>query len=909
MSSYPTEFEFDVILRGGEVIQLRPIRPDDAEREGRFFTRVGPESAYQRFFRVKKELSPEELRYFTNVDYEDRMAFVAVHEGEIIAVGRYDVGVDEKDKGERVAEVAFLVEDAYQGQGVGSHLLQHLTTYARLKGITRFEAYVLADNFGMMRLFRNSGYEVRRELDEGIYSIEFPTEYSPEARAADWEHERKSVTASMTPIFYPRAVAVVGAGRDDRSIGGRLLRNLVMSGYTGAVYPVNPNAPFVRSVKAYPSLLDVPDEVDLAFIAVPAEYVLEAARQAGQKGVRSLVVISAGFGETGEAGRAVEQELVRIVRRAGMRMVGPNCMGVLNTDVAVRLNGQFGPGFPPSGNVGMSSQSGALGLAILDEASRLGIGLSSFVSLGNTADVTVNDALIYWEGDPATDVILLYMESFGSARRFGRLAKRISREKPIVVVKAGRSPVGASAVASHTGSLASPDVAVDALFHQSGVIRTEALTEMFDVASLLANQPIPGGRRVAVLSNAGGPAILAADALEANGLELPELSQDLQTRLRMHLAEAAATRNPVDMIASAEPETYRQCLRLLLESGEVESVIVVHIPTAPGTSGPAAAAIAAAAAEADSETPLLAVLMGSEHQGGALEAGTRRVPVFAYPEPAARALTAAVRYGEWRSRPEGSLVEFEVEHAEAIKHLKRALGRVGEEGGWLEPAEIAGILGAYGIDWVGGVETASEDEAVAAASEMAGPVVLKVIAESATHKSDVGGVILDVEGEDAVREAYRTVTSVVPDATGALVQPFVGSGHEVIVGMSEDPLFGPLILFGLGGIFVELTQDVTFRINPLTDLDVDQMLTEVKSARALFGYRGMPKGDIEALRELILRVSLLVERIPEIIEMDLNPVKVLEPGEGALVVDARVRVRPLTGSLVPSRKDIPGRML
>lgn len=902
--AYPSEFELDAVLRDGEVVQIRPVRPDDVDAHRRFLARVGSRSLYQRFFRVKESFSDEEVRRFTDVDYTDRMALVAVHDGEIVGVGRYDV-VPERET--RSAEVAFLVEDAFQGRGIGTLLLQHLTAYARLQGIERFEAFVLADNMPMLRLFRNSGYRLTRELAEGIYSIEFPLEYSPEARAAEWEHERRAVSASLVPLLYPRSVAVVGASRNERSIGGRLFRNIVTNGYLGDVYPVNPNADVILSRPVYPSVLDIPGPVDLAIIAVPAAGVLDVAEECGRHGARGIVVISAGFGETGEEGRRREEELVRIVRRHGMRMIGPNCMGIINTDPVIRLDGQFAPGFPPNGNVGMSSQSGALGIAILDEARRLGIGLSTFLSLGNTADVTVNDVLLYWEDDPETDVILLYVESFGSARRFGRISRRIARRKPIVVVKAGRSSVGARAVASHTGSLASSDIAVDALFRQSGVIRTDTLGEMFDVASLLANQPLPDGRRVGVLSNAGGPAILAADALEASGLEVPELGPDVRAALAARLSPDASTRNPVDMVASAGPDEYRECLRILLGDGGLDAAIVVHIPTAPGTSASVADAIAEAAE--GSTIPVLAVLMGSEHERKGLSSGPRTIPVYPYPEQAARALTAAVRYREWRDRPEGRIVEASgVDRAAAAEVLDGAVARFApDEEGWLEPDEVARLLGAYGIPWIGGEIVGSAEDAVAVAAGLGGPVVLKVVSPTATHKSDVGGVVLGVEGDAAVADAYRRVTSAVPDAEGALVQRYVPGGHEVIIGMTEDPLFGPLVVFGMGGVLVELVRDVTFRIAPLTDVDVDEMLTGLASSRVLWGYRGSPPADVDALRDLLGRVSQAVDDNPRLSEMDLNPVKVLE--KGVWVVDARIRARAVAPPVLSPVADLPGRLL
>jgi acyl-CoA synthetase (NDP forming) len=524
------------------------------------------------------------------------------------------------------------------------------------------------------------------------------------------------------------------------------------------------------------------------------------------------------------------------------------------------------------------------------------------VSLGNRADVSPNDLLSYWEDDPASDVIVLYVESFGNPRRFGRLARRVSRTKPIIVVKAGRSSSGARAAASHTGSLASLDVAVDALFHQSGVIRTDTLHELFDVTALLANQPLPGGCRVAVLSNAGGPAILAADALEGLDLELPELSASLQSQLAEHLPPAATTANPVDMIASAGPDEFRSCLSVLLDSDEIDSVIVIFIPTAPEGTRNVVLAVRDA---------VLGVLMRSTEATDELSRSAAKVPVYPYPESAARALAKAVRYQEWCNKPEGEYVRYpDIDRSGAEGILRGAIAGRGPGGGWLDASEVDRLLALYGIPTARAVTIHSEDEAAEAAAAIGRPVAVKVVSPSVIHKSDVGGVVLDVSGNEEVRAAYRQVTSVAENADGAVIQEFLGHAHEVIVGMTEDPLFGPFIVFGLGGIFVELMRDVSFRINPLTDVDAREMLSEVRSAELLTGYRGEAGGDVGALEELVLRVSVLVENHPEVAEMDLNPVMVFPPGKGVVVVvDARIRTRPLPGVFLPSRKDIPGRML
>jgi acetyl coenzyme A synthetase (ADP forming)-like protein len=903
VAEYPADLEFDVVLKDGGTARLRPIKATDDAALDAMFSRLSAEAVYQRFFRAKTRLTPEELEYFTHVDYEDRMAFVILHEDDIIGVGRYD---RTKGEDEAVAEVAFAVDDGHHGRGIGTQLLQHLTYYARTHGISGFNAWVLPDNYPMMRVFRNSGYTMKRHVSEGVYLVEFPTVETPESVEAEGEHEKRAIATSLLPIFYPRSIAVVGASRNPASIGGRLFHNLLSESFAGAIYPVNPSAPAVNGVRAYASVQDIPDPVDLAFIVVPKQYVMAAIDDCAKKGVRGLVVITAGFSEGGDEGEDREAELLAAVRNADMRMIGPNCMGVLNTDSSVNLNGTFAPLYPPAGNVAMSSQSGALGIAILDYARDLNIGISTFVSVGNKSDVSGNDLLLYWEDDPSTDVILLYLESFGNPRRFSRLARRIGRKKPIVAVKSGRTKAGTRAASSHTGALASADTAVDALFRQSGVIRTHDLDELFDITALLANQPVPRGRRVGVLTNAGGPGILLADALESIGLTLPELSEDLQKKLRSHLSDEATVRNPVDMVASAGPAEYEVCLAELLESDEIDAVIVIYIPAAPtGTPETAAAIRDASIANAGQKT-LLTVFMRSEGPPPELHSDEYRVPAYRFPESAARALARAAAYGEWLDKPAGTIPEYaDLDVPRARGAIRQFLAGAGEEGGWLEPDDVSEVLNAFGLALPKSQVAVTADEAVAIAADFDSPVVLKVVSESALHKSDIGGVVLNLSTEAEIREGYEQVTSVVDDADGVLVQEFVAGGHEVIVGMTEDASFGPLILFGLGGIFVELIGDASFRIHPITDREASEMVREVKAAKLLDGYRGEPAGDIPALEEAILRVSALIEALPEIVEMDLNPVKVLEPGAGIRAVDARIKVRTVSTSFIPGRADIP----
>ncbi|NNK91263.1 MAG: GNAT family N-acetyltransferase, partial [Acidimicrobiia bacterium] len=626
--NYPADWVSDVALNDGKTVRMRPILPEDREGLQELVAAMGERSQYYRFMQVKGQLSEDELDHFTLLDYVDRMAFVVEHKKKLVAVGRYD-----REPGDAsVAEVAFSVADDQQGRGIGTRLLAHLTDYARENGISAFRAFVLNANHVMMRVFRNAGFVMHRELEAGVYTVDFPTEDTEETLAAEWLQEQRAVSASIAPLFYPLSVAVIGASRDPASIGGRLFANLVRGNFIGPVFPVNPSAQSIQSVRAYQTVSDIPDPVDLAFIVVPAQYVTAIVEECAAKGVKGIVVISAGFSETGEEGARLEAELLDVVRSNGIRMVGPNCMGLVNSDPAVNLDGQFGPLTPPSGNVAMSSQSGALGIAILDYADRAHIGISSFVSVGNKADVSGNDLLLYWEEDPNTDVILLYLESFGNPRRFGRIARRVAKKKPVVALKSGRTSAGARAASSHTGSLASLDVAVDAVFNQSGVIRTSTLEGLFDVTALLANQPVPKGRRVAVLTNAGGPAILAVDALEGEGLEVVEISPQLQERLRAHLSPEAAVRNPIDMIASAGPEQYEACLDELLKSDEVDTVIAIHIPAAPDGVEEVATAISAAGERAaGSDKTFLSVFMQSGGAPPELRAGLVTVPVYAFP--------------------------------------------------------------------------------------------------------------------------------------------------------------------------------------------------------------------------------------------------------------------------------------
>jgi acyl-CoA synthetase (NDP forming) len=647
----------------------------------------------------------------------------------------------------------------------------------------------------------------------------------------------------------------------------------------------------VQSVVAYPSVLEIPGDVELAVIAVPAAGVLDAARQCGKKSVRALVVISSGFAEVGEEGRERQRALLEVCRDHGMRLIGPNCMGVMNTAPDVRLNATFSPSTPPHGSVAFSSQSGALGIAVIDHASALGLGLSSFVSVGNKADISGNDLIQYWEQDKDTSVILLYLESFGNPRKFARITKRVGRTKPIIAVKSGRSAAGARATSSHTGALlAASDVTVDGLFRQAGVIRTETLAELFDVAALLANQPPPDGNRVAILTNAGGLGIMCADACEGYGLEVPALSDVARDRLTEFLPAEASVTNPVDMIASATAEQYAQAIDVMAGEASLDALIVLFIPPLVTRAEDVARAIRNAVEALSRPMPVLTVFLSEQGIPAALRGEGGSIPSYRFPEDAARALARAVQYGTWLARPEGSVPSFsDVRADEATGLIADALA-AGE--GWLRPDQVSALLGCYGLPIVDTRVVATPADAAAAAGEMEGSVALKAVAPGLIHKTEAGAVRLGLRDPESVRVAAEDM-KVRVEAVGHAVQGFVlqrmiEQGVEVIVGVVHDPSFGPVIACGAGGTAVELVKDVSVRITPPTELEASDMIRSLRTFPLLQGYRGAPKADVPALEEILLRVAAIVEAHPEIAEMDLNPVVVLP--QGASIVDARIRV-------------------
>ena len=697
---------------------------------------------------------------------------------------------------------------------------------------------------------------------------------------------------TLKVIFEPRSVAVIGASRRRDTIGYVILDSLLRDGYSGAVYPVNPRADVVHSIRAYPTIGDVPGPVDLAVIVVPKERVVQVAIECGEAGVKGLVVISAGFREVGGEGVVREQDLLDQVRKYGMRLVGPNCMGVLNTDPDIRMNATFAPTTPAAGNVAFLSQSGAMGVTILDYAREYGIGVSKFLSLGNKADISGNDAIEYLGGDERTSVILMYLESFGNPRRFTRIARQVTQVKPVIAVKAARTRAGARAASSHTGAMVGLDVATDALFAQCGVIRVDTVEGLFDMAMGFGNAPLPKDDRVAVVTNAGGPGIIIADALESRNLRVAEFTDETREALRRSLPEEASVSNPVDMIASADADSYRGVLETVLEDPGVDAVIASFVPPLGVHAEDVARAITDTAA--GREEPTFAVLMGRKglkESRALLHAAS--VPAFIFPESAVRALVGMDRYRRWLERPAGEVRCFEDVNVRRVKGLLEKALRRGRSR--LSECDALDLLEAYGIPVAPSRAAATAEEAIEAAGAVGYPVVLKVMAPEIKHKSDIGGVIVGLQSAREVRGAYHEVMDQLAekgvssdDVDGVLIQQMVTGGRETIIGTAFDPSFGPLIMFGLGGIYVEALGDVVFRVHPVSDIDAAEMIRQVKGYRLLEGVRGEKGVDLAALQEAIQRISQLVGDFPQVAELDINPFVVFEPGRQPTAVDARV---------------------
>ncbi len=697
---------------------------------------------------------------------------------------------------------------------------------------------------------------------------------------------------SLDVIFKPHSIAVIGASTRPGSLGRNLFDKMLAADFNGPIYPVHPTAKYIHSVKAYPTILDVPGAVDLAVIVVPRDQVLPTAQQCAQKGVKGLIVITAGFKETGPEGAAREKALLEIVERHNMRMVGPNCMGVMCTDPQIRLDATFAGAYPPAGKVAFASQSGALGVTILDYASSLHLGVSMFVSLGNKTDASGNDLLEYWQDDENIGVILMYLESFGDPRRFVQLAREVSRRKPIVMVKSGRTEGGARAVSSHTGAIAGTDLAYDALFTQCGVLRANTIEEMFDFAMGLANQPLPRGDRVAIITNAGGPAIMATDACENLGLRLAQFSAATQKRLRERLLPEASVANPVDLLPAANADDYQFTLEQILQDNGVDAVIVISVPPISADAIKVARRISTVAGQSDKT--VLGCFMGVKGLATAAEELQKQtMPAFAFPESAARALAAMVRYAKWKERKTERFPAFAVQR-EIVAEIIKAAQKSGRA--QLVDGEAFQMLAAYGIPAVRYQICRHLDEVLTAAQQLGYPVALKISSPEVIHKSDIGGVQLNLRNESDLGLAFHKLTiqlqthNIPPEKIRYLAQRMISGGREVLLGINSVPSFGSIIAFGLGGIYVEALKDVALRVTPLTREDARDMVQSIRGLAILQGVRGEQSVAFERLYEIILRLSQLAQNFPEIVEMDVNPFLLFAEEEKCAAVDVRIRI-------------------
>lgn len=878
--SYPAHREVDVALRDGAAIHMRPIRASDEQALRAMLEGLSVEARAFRFFSAGADMGLA-ARSSVDVDYADRYGVVAVGgDGQtILAHGMYSRdGVDS-------AEVAFTVAEGLRGEGIATTMLAHLAAAARAAGIQRFVAHVMPSNHRMLEVFRESGFDatVRSEAD-GI-AITMPTELSAGAQDRYDARAAQAAAAAVGHVLRPRSVAVVGASARPDSVGGTILRNLIAAGFTGELHVVNPRGGEIEGLPARPSVREVPGDLDLVVVATPAETVIDVARDCVAKGVHALVVVSAGFAETGPEGAGRQRELLRTCRAGGIRLVGPNCLGVANTDPAIRLNASFGP-VPPEGRVAFMSQSGALGIAVVESSREQGVGLSSFVSVGNKSDLSGNDFLAFWDQDAATDVILLYLESFGNPRRFARLARNVARRKPIIAVKGGRSAAGRRAAGSHTGALLqASDSAVDALFTQAGVMRTDTLGELFHVAALLSHTAPPAGPRTAIVTNGGGLGILCADACQASGLEVVATPARTQRRLAVLLPDAAAVGNPVDLLAAASPEQFEQAIALVAASKAFDAVIVLYVP--PLVTDPEA--VAAAVRRAAEAAPIPVVAAFAMPQAPRAAQG---MASFQFPEDVARALGRAARYGEWRATPPGRVPELDVDDGRAAAIISGALAR---GPGWLLPEEVTALLECYGIAQPRHAVVADAAGAASLSRRWRRPIALKGVAEGLVHRSDAGAVALNLRGPATIAGAAAAMTArmqgkgIVP--AGFLVQEMAEPGVEMLVGAVVDPTFGPVVAVAAGGTAVELLGDSAVRLGPLTERDAHECIRELRTFPLLDGHRGAPKADVPALERALLAISALTEAHHEVVEVECNPF-IVSP-RGAVAVDARVRVEPV----------------
>jgi acyl-CoA synthetase (NDP forming)/GNAT superfamily N-acetyltransferase len=899
-TGYPAAWEFDGLLRNGETVVIRPILPGDAQALVSLHGAVSPGSLHRHALLARPALSLADAARFTEADYDTRMAFVAVVSDQMVGLASYE----RLDTAVPAAEASFIITDTYQRHGVATLLFETLAEYARAMGILRFLAEVMVQNPELIEMFAATGLHCARHSDAATVCVEIDLRPTPQYRASCDQREAIAEVASIAAILRPRSIAVVGAGRHPGNTGHEVVRSLLVGDFSGTVYPVNPVARAVCGVPAYSALLSVPEPIDLAIIAVPAAAVPGVLEEAASIGVRAVTIITAGFGETGRSGAAVETELLAIARRHGIRIVGPNCLGVISTDPQIRMNATFAALDPLPGRLALVSQSGAVGVVLGEQTRAAGLGLSAFVSIGNKLDVSPNDLLCFFEDDDRTSVIALYLESLGNPRKFARIARRVGASKPIVALKAGRTSAGARGARSHTAAAATPEVTVAALLESAGVIKVDRLEELLDVSAILLAAPLPAGRRIALVGNSGGPLILAADACESGELTVPELRPQTQQALGEVLVPAAAAANPVDLTADGTAGMLAGALDIVLADDAIDAVIVVVIGT-PAISAAQVRETVAHAARSAAKPVVVCAVEGGAPIGAS---GAPEVAQVPSPERVAAALAHVCRYAQWRGRPLAAAEEpGQLSDQPAISEMIAAKLASSPAGGWLALDEGARLLAACGLPVLPTRGAAAADEAAAAAEATGFPVVLKARSGDVVHKTDVGAVVLGLDSAEAVRAAFAAMAARLgAQMGGAVIQPMAAPGVEAIVGLASDPEFGPVVMAGLGGVLTDLLGDRAFAVPPLEPGAADALVSSLRAAPLLDGYRGAPKVDRQALVAVLEQVARIAEEVPELVELDLNPI--LVGPDGALVVDCKVRVAPREpgpGPLFPALRRRP----
>lgn len=867
-SGGPVEWEADVVLKDGTVTHVRPIAPADADGIRAFHSRQSPESIYLRFFAPVRELSERDIHRFTHVDHHDRVALVATLENEIIGIGRFD------RIGSASAEVAFNISDHFQGKGIGSVLLEHLVAIAQELGITRFTAEVLPQNRKMLTVFKEAGYEVSSHVEDGVVEVAFDILPTERSKAVQLSREHRSESRSVSTILFPQRIAVIGANRREESVGATVLRNLLAAGFTGEIYPIHPKADEIEGLPAFRTVGDAPGPIDLAVVVVPAEQAVGVVKECGRAGVRALLVMSSGFAEAGDKGTRLQEKLRRRVRRAGMRVVGPNSFGLINNDPAVRLNATLAQVIPDAGRLGLFAQSGALGVAVLASAARRGLGISVFASAGNRIDVSGNDLMQYWIDDPETDTVGLYLESMGNPRKFSRIARHLASVKPVVVVSSGVSSFAAPP-GHRTRSTNVPPEAFDALLKQAGVIRVENVHQLFDVAQLTLHQPSPRGDRVAIVGNSDALGSISASACLSWGLDVRH--------------------GPVSLLPHASAEEFATALDAAFADPDVDSVVAAFIPPLVTPDEQVSEAVIRVVAKHDK--PCVATFLGMRGVGDGLAYetgdGTRRsVPAYAMPEDGIRALNAVTRYAQWRSRDRGTPVSpVGVDRAGAEALL---LGHLADtpDGRPLTQDETRELLATHGIRLWPATQVTDVESAVAAAEELTYPVILKSTSPVVRHQPGIAGVRGDLVDANAVRAAHASLSRALGPlgADRFVVQRMAVPGVSCVLRAAEDPLFGPVVSFSVAGPPTELLGDIGHRIPPLTDVDVADLIDGVKAAPLLAGHRGAAPVHRAALSDLVARLSVLADDHPQLSSVELNPVNAWTGGVD--VLGAEVVVRP-----------------